>query len=81
VVTICPGYVATPMTSGNPYRMPFLMDVDRAAAAMARAIARRARFTVLPWPMALVGSVLRRLPRPIYDAAFARAPRKPRHTG
>jgi short-subunit dehydrogenase len=78
VVTIAPGYVATPMTAANPYRMPFLMDADRAAASIARAIARRKRFHVLPWPMALVGRALRLLPRWLYDRAFAKAPRKPR---
>ncbi len=31
VVTICPGYIATPMTAGNPYPMPFLLDADKAA--------------------------------------------------
>jgi short-subunit dehydrogenase len=79
VVTICPGYVATPMTAGNPYRMPFLMPPERAARQIARAIAARRRWYVLPWQMALVGKVLRWLPRPVYDAAFARAPHKPRH--
>jgi len=78
VVTICPGYIATSMTSKNPYRMPFLMDAQVAASKMARAIAARKRFYVLPWQMALVGWVLRRLPRPLYDLLFARAPRKPR---
>jgi short-subunit dehydrogenase len=78
VVTICPGYIATPMTAGNPYPMPFLMKAERAAPLIAQAIARRRRFYVLPWPMALVGRVLRILPRPLYDFAFARAPRKPR---
>jgi hypothetical protein len=78
VVTVCPGYVATPMTARNPYRMPFLLDADKAARLIERAIARRARFYVLPWPMALVGRALRLLPRPLFDAAFARAPRKPR---
>jgi short-subunit dehydrogenase len=78
VVTICPGYVATSMTSQNPYRMPFLMDAEVAASKMARAIAARKRFYVLPWQMALVGWVLRQLPRPLYDLLFARAPHKPR---
>ena len=79
VVTVCPGYIATPMTAKNPYRMPFLLDADRAAGLIARAVAARRRFYVLPWPMAVVGRLLRWLPRPLYDAAFARAPRKPRH--
>ena len=78
VVTICPGYLATPMTARNPYRMPFMMEPVAAAANIARAIDRRQRFHVLPWPMAFVGGVLRHLPRPIYDAMFAKAPRKPR---
>lgn len=78
VVTVCPGYVATPMTARNPYRMPFLLDADTAAKRIARAIGRRRRFYVLPWPMAIVGRVLRVMPRPLYDALFARAPRKPR---
>ena len=43
-----------------------------------RAIARRRRFYVLPWPMAMVGWLLKRLPRPLYDFAFVHAPRKPR---
>ncbi len=78
VVTICPGYVDTPMTSGNPYPMPFLMQPAAAAARIARAISAQRRFYVLPWPMALIGRVLRVLPRPLYDRAFAHAPRKPR---
>jgi short-subunit dehydrogenase len=76
VVTICPGYIRTAMTAKNPYPMPFLLDADKAAPLIARAIERRKRFYVFPWPMALVGRVLRLLPRPLYDAAFARAPRK-----
>ena len=78
VVTICPGYIATPMTAGNPYSMPFLMTADRAAKLIARAIERRTRFYVLPWQMALMGALLRVLPRPLYDHMLARAPRKPR---
>jgi short-subunit dehydrogenase len=78
VITICPGYVDTPMTAKNPYAMPFLLDADKAAARIAHAIARRKPYYVLPWPMAVAGRILRALPRPLYDFAFARAPRKPR---
>jgi len=81
VVTVCPGYIATPMTAGNPYPMPFLMRADAAARSIARAIARRRRFHVLPWPMAILGRAFRALPRPLYDRMFANAPRKPRRRG
>lgn len=81
VVTICPGYVATPLTAKNPYRMPFLMNPEVAASKIAIAIDARKRFYVLPWQMAFVGWLLRRLPRPLYDLLFARAPHKPRRPG
>jgi NAD(P)-dependent dehydrogenase (short-subunit alcohol dehydrogenase family) len=78
VVTICPGFVATPMTARNPYAMPFLLAPDKAARLIHAAIARRQRFYVLPWQMAWVGRVLTVMPRPLFDSTFARARRKPR---
>ncbi len=81
VITICPGYVDTPMTQSNPYAMPFLLSANEAARRIARVIERGGRSYVVPWPMALVGAVLRRLPNAAYDRVFARAPRKPRTNG
>ena len=78
VVTICPGYVDTPMTRVNRYRMPFLLPADEAARRMARAIANRRRLAVIPWQMAIVSRLLRVLPAPLYDRLFARAGRKRR---
>jgi short-subunit dehydrogenase len=66
------------MTAKNPYRMPFLMPVDDAARSMVAAIERGKRFAVMPWQMGFVASLLKWLPRPLYDALFARAGRKPR---
>ena len=78
VVTICPGFIRTPMTAHNPYRMPFLLDADKAARLIARAISRRRRFYVLPWQMRVAGRALKLLPRPLYEWAFFRSGRKPR---
>lgn len=78
VVTLAPGYIATPMTDKNPYPMPFLMPVEKAARSMVRHIDRGSRFAVMPWPMGIVATLLKCLPRPIFDAAFAHAGRKPR---
>lgn len=78
VVTIAPGYIETPMTAINPYRMPFLLPVDEAARRFARAIERGTSYTVIPWQMGIVAKVLRLLPNWLYDRLFANAPRKPR---
>jgi hypothetical protein len=78
VVCICPGYIDTPLTRVNRFRMPFLISADQAAPKIARAIAARRRLAVIPWQMALVSVVLRALPNWLYDRLAARAPRKPR---
>lgn len=78
VVTICPGFIDTPMTRGNPYPMPWLMDPDKAASRMRRAIDRGQQWLVLPRPMAAAGLILRYLPHSAYAALFRRFPRKPR---
>ena len=78
VVTIAPGYIATPMTAINPYRMPFLLPADEAARRFARAIARGVSYTVIPWQMGVVAKLLRLLPNALYDRLFAGAPRKPK---
>jgi short-subunit dehydrogenase len=78
VVTICPGYIDTPMTRVNRYPMPFLISSDEAAVRIARAIASNRRLAVIPWQMALVSLLLRALPGALYDRLAARAPRKPR---
>jgi short-subunit dehydrogenase len=79
VLTLCPGFVATPLTARNPYRMPFLIGAEKAAQLMARAIERRRAFYVFPWPMAILGGILRWAPRPLYDAIIAGRKRKPRN--
>lgn len=79
VVTICPGYIETPMTALNPYPMPFMLEADEAARRIARAIERQTAFAVIPWQMGLAGRMLRLLPRWLYDRLFAKAPHKPRN--
>ncbi|WP_404818066.1 SDR family oxidoreductase [Quatrionicoccus australiensis] len=78
VVTIAPGYIATPMTAVNPYKMPFLLPAAQAAERFAAAIASGTTYAVIPWQMGVVAKVLRLLPNWLYDRLFTSAPRKPR---
>ncbi|MCL2346617.1 MAG: SDR family oxidoreductase [Desulfobulbus sp.] len=78
VVTIAPGYIATPMTAVNPYPMPFMISAEQAAARFAAAIERGVSYTVIPWPMGIVAKLLRLLPNAVYDRLFVGAPHKPR---
>jgi short-subunit dehydrogenase len=78
VITLCPGYIATPLTQNNGYSMPFLMQPDDFARQAARAISRAVSYRVIPWQMGWVAKLLRLLPNSIFDRAFAGRPRKPR---
>lgn len=78
VVTLCPGYIKTPMTEVNNYPMPFILEADEAAKRMARVIERGKSFAVVPWQMGLVGWLMKRLPNWLYDKAFSKAPHKSR---
>lgn len=78
VTTICPGYIATPMTSRNPYRMPFILDAGEAARRFARAIDAQKSYAIIPWQMAIVGRLMGLLPDALYDRLAAKAGRKPR---
>lgn len=78
VVTICPGYIRTPMTAVNTFKMPFLISVDAAVVRFQRAIARKTSFTVIPWSMGIAARVLRVMPNWLYDRLFQMMPRKPR---
>lgn len=60
-MTVCPGFVRTPMTAGNP-RMPFVLDAEPAARAILAAVARRSRTYRFPWQMDLVRRVLVAVP-------------------
>ena len=78
VVTLLPGYIATPLTAKNPYPMPFLMPAGRFAALAFKAIESGASYRVIPWQMGLVAKLLRLLPNALFDTLFAGRGRKPR---
>jgi short-subunit dehydrogenase len=78
VVTICPGYVDTPLTRHNRYSMPFLMGADDFAQRAFRVIEAGSSYRVIPWQMGVLAKLLRLLPNPLFDRLLAGRPRKQR---
>ncbi|WP_309678244.1 SDR family oxidoreductase [Polaromonas sp.] len=78
VVTICPGYIDTPLTQKNRYAMPFLMAPQRFADKVFASIQAGHSYRVIPWQMGLVAKLLRLLPNAVFDRALAGRARKQR---
>ena len=78
VVTILPGYVATPLTAGNSYGMPFMLQADDFAERAFRTIEAGTSYRVIPWQMGVVAKLMRLLPNPLFDKLLAGRGRKKR---
>ena len=78
VVTVCPGYVDTPLTQGNSYGMPFLLQPSEFAERAYRVIEAGRSYRVIPWQMGVVAKLLRVLPNALYDRAVQGRGRKKR---
>jgi short-subunit dehydrogenase len=69
VTTVCPGFVKTPMTEVNQFKMPWLLEADEAARRIVRALRRKKKVFNFPWQM----SLLMRLTTWLPDWVVARA--------
>lgn len=69
VTIVNPGFIATPMTEKNRFKMPFLMKVDDAAVVIADGLERKKRVVEFPRPMSLLMRMTRLIPDAIYDRA------------
>ena len=67
VSIINPGFVATPMTEKNRFRMPFLWTAERAARVIVDGLERGKRVIEFPRPMSMFMRAARLVPDPLYD--------------
>ena len=75
VTTVCPGFVRTEMTAANKFPMPFLIDADEAATAIADGLEKRRTEIVFPLPMAVLMKAARLVPVRAWAALASRAAR------
>lgn len=73
---ICPGFVQTPLTSVNRFRMPFLMSPEKAALEIKKGLAKNKAIIAFPWPMAFSGWLMSALPALILHPILNRLPKK-----
>ena len=72
VTTICPGFVRTDLTAGNPFPMPFIIEPGQAARSICDGLERERAEVVFPVPMALLIKAARLVPAHIWAALWAR---------
>jgi short-subunit dehydrogenase len=71
VTLICPGFIETPMTAVNTFKMPFLMKPDRAAQLIVSALSRKKKVFNFPWQTTLLMKLACWLPDWMLERAFA----------
>jgi short-subunit dehydrogenase len=71
VTTICPGFIHTPMTAQNTFKMPFVMNADRAAEKIVRALERKKKVYNFPWQTSLLMKLACWLPDWVNERVFA----------
>lgn len=76
VSVICPGFVDSPMTAANKFKMPLLMPAERAAAIIVRGLARNRARIAFPWRLYAAVRFIAALPPLVMDPLLARLPRK-----
>lgn len=74
VTTVAPGFVRTEMTAVNAFPMPFIVEADEAARAIADGLERGRVEIVFPWRMAVVMKAARLVPVRAWAALVAPRP-------
>ncbi|MHB1688051.1 MAG: SDR family NAD(P)-dependent oxidoreductase [Ignavibacteriaceae bacterium] len=67
VITVKPGFVKTPMTDKNNFKMPFLMGVEKAAKIIINGIKKEKRIIQFPLPTVAGAKILRLLPDSLFE--------------
>jgi len=62
VTTVCPGFVRTPMTEVNQFKMPWLLEADDAARRIVGALRRKRKVYNFPWQTTLLMKVTHWMP-------------------
>jgi short-subunit dehydrogenase len=71
VTIVNPGFVDTPLTQKNKFKMPMLVDAARAGRIIVDGLARRKRLIEFPYPMAAAMKIGRLVPDWVFEKLVA----------
>ena len=66
VSIVNPGFVDTPMTAVNDFKMPFMVSADDAAKRIIKGLEKKKYEIAFPFPMVRFFKRLRSMPNPLY---------------
>ncbi len=67
VLTVKPGFVKTPMTDKNKFRMPFMISAEKAAEIITRGIEKEKSIIAFPFPTSVGAKITGLLPDRLFD--------------
>ncbi len=73
VVTVKPGFIKTPMTNKNKFKMPFLMNVEKASLIIINGLKKDKRIIEFPWQTTIGAKILRMIPTKWFEAFASNA--------
>ncbi len=76
LTVVSPGYIATPMTANNDFKMPFLLSADQAATTILRRLGRSPPEIAFPRGAVAALRILSLLPVGLFGQVMSRRPRK-----
>jgi short-subunit dehydrogenase len=76
VITVKPGFVETPMTAKNKFKMPFLMSAEKAAKIIISGIKSEKRIIQFPLPTVLGSKLMRIVPDFLFEYISRKNPSK-----
>jgi short-subunit dehydrogenase len=70
VQTVSPGFVKTPMTDVNEFKMPFIISAAQAAKTIVKGLEKKKAEIIFPLPMAITMKLARLIPVSIWPKLF-----------
>ena len=74
VITIKPGFIKTPMTDKNNFKMPYLMSVEKGSKIILDGLRKDKRIIEFPWQTTIGAKILRMMPTKWFEAIAAKEP-------